>query len=311
MFGPDIVRALAPDYDLRITDVTDRPEMRDEAQVMRYETKVPRPAHRRLPSVCGRAPSTDCLLSLRCQNTTTTAAAPDEVDVAAGMQGDHEWWSVDIADSEAVAAATAGTDLTIVLAVVHTHRKTGFDVNARGVFNACKAAAEAGHARLVNTGPWTVIAGHARTFHHQLTEGLPVQTGTDLYSFSKGVGHEISRVFSANSGLHVLCTLHGSFPDPTDGRGEHGTAKLNTAGEWEHGSGLPQPFCATFRDSAQAVRLCAEVPLARLSSRLIVFYICNAFPDGVFSNAEARHVLGWAPQDTLELCYTRDAAAKL
>jgi hypothetical protein len=53
------------------------------------------------------------------------------------------------------------------------------------------------------------------------------------------------------------------------------------------------------------------VPLARLSSRLIVFYICNAFPDGVFSNAEARHVLGWAPQDTLELCYTRDAAAKL
>jgi hypothetical protein len=144
------------------TDVTERPEMRDEAQVMCYETKVPRPAHRRLPSVCGRAPSTDCLLALRCQNTTTTAAAPDEVDVAAGMQGDHEWWSVDIADSEAVAAATAGTDLTIVLAVVHTHRKTGFDVNARGVFNACKAAAEAGHARLVNTG-------HARTFHHQLT----------------------------------------------------------------------------------------------------------------------------------------------
>eukprot|EP01046_Picozoa_sp_COSAG06_P069353 COSAG06_NODE_18876_length_864_cov_0.912418_2_plen_61_part_01 len=26
-----------------------------------------------------------------------------------------------------------------------------------------------------------------------------------------GLGHEISRVFSVNHPLHVLCTLHGSF----------------------------------------------------------------------------------------------------
>jgi hypothetical protein len=48
-----------------------------------------------------------------------------------------------------------------------------------------------------------------------------------------------------------------------------------------------------------------------LPSWLEAFYICNAFPDGVFSNAKARHVLVWALHDTPELYYTRDAAAKL
>ena len=37
---------------------------------------------------------------------------------------------------------------------------------------------------------------------------MPAQTGLDLYSFSKGVGHEISRVFTQHyPGFHVLTTL--------------------------------------------------------------------------------------------------------
>ena len=52
------------------------------------------------------------------------------------------------------------------------------------------------------------MAGHAKTFFHKVNEEMPAQTGLDLYSFSKGVGHEISRVFTQHyPGFHVLTTL--------------------------------------------------------------------------------------------------------
>ena len=50
----------------------------------------------------------------------------------------------------------------------------------------------------MNTGPWTVVGGHYRNWHHNLNEDMPPQSGLDLYSFSKGLGHEISRVFTMN-----------------------------------------------------------------------------------------------------------------
>ena len=84
-------------------------------------------------------------------NSSTTASAPAEVKD--GTQGGHEWLSVDISEYSEVAAATRGTDVTIVLSVVRTHPVLSFKVNAQGVYNAVKAAVAAGHERLVNTGP--------------------------------------------------------------------------------------------------------------------------------------------------------------
>ena len=43
------------------------------------------------------------------------------------------------------------------------------------------AAVRNGHSRLVNTGPWSVIGGHAKTFSHRITEDMPAHTGLDLY----------------------------------------------------------------------------------------------------------------------------------
>ena len=86
-------------------------------------------------------------------NETTTAAAPAELDVSGGRQGGHEWLSVDIADYGAVAAATAGADVTLVLSVVRTHPVLAFDVNGRGAYNAVKAAVAAGHERIVPPPP--------------------------------------------------------------------------------------------------------------------------------------------------------------
>ena len=131
MFGPDIIPNIESEYDLRITDVIDRPAIRDEAQVMRWDTG----------------------------NGTTTAAAPDALDIDGKKQGDHEWRSVDISNYEEVEAATAGTDVTMVLSVVRTHAVLSFDVNCKGVYNACRAAVAHGHSRLINTGPWSVVAG--------------------------------------------------------------------------------------------------------------------------------------------------------
>ena len=53
-------------------------------------------------------------------------------------------------------SATARACGQVVLSVVRTHPKVSFDVNATGVYNACKAAIAHGHTRLVNTGPWSV-----------------------------------------------------------------------------------------------------------------------------------------------------------
>jgi hypothetical protein len=94
-------------------------------------------------------------------------------------------------------------------------------------------------------------------------------------------------------------------PDPDDGRAEHGTRKENAASDWIAGSGLPQPFSATFADSARAVAACLTVPLATLPSRHESFFIVGDFPDSVFSNAKAKRLLGWEPTDLLTPYFTR------
>lgn len=79
-------------------------------------------------------------------NQTTTAAKPADLSIGDGQQGGHEWLSVDISNFEEVQAATEGADITLVLSVVRTHPVMGFHVNTRGVYNAVKAAVEAGPA---------------------------------------------------------------------------------------------------------------------------------------------------------------------
>ena len=55
------------------------------------------------------------------------------------------------------------------------------------------------------------MGGHHRNWFHNLNEDAPPQSGLDLYSFSKGLGYEICRVFTENYDLHVrpigVCAL--------------------------------------------------------------------------------------------------------
>jgi hypothetical protein len=70
-----------------------------------------------------------------------------------------------------------------------------------------------------------------------------------LHSFSKGLGYEVARVFTENFELHVLSTMHGSFPE----------AELPAGGT--AGAGLSQPLCSTYEDAARCVRNLLEVDL--------------------------------------------------
>ena len=177
MLGPDVVRCLSGDmavhggdgsrgYALRITDVVDRPNRRDEAQNERSDDN----------------------------NESSSASTPQTAD----SDPRHEFVSVDITSRAEVVAAAEGTDVIVICSVVRAHDTLCFEVNTKGVLHACEAAVASGHRRLVNTGPWTVVGGHYRNWHHNLNEDMPPQSGLDLYSFSKGLGHEISRVFTMN-----------------------------------------------------------------------------------------------------------------
>lgn len=104
-----------------------------------------------------------------------------------------------------------------------------WDVNARGTYHAVRAAAAAGHSRFINTSPVASLVGHHQQHHHAITEAVPpspgplpsvvlsgeqvsaenklaawgfcsrvkapvLLAGLWLYSISKAVGHEITRV---------------------------------------------------------------------------------------------------------------------
>ena len=64
------------------------------------------------------------------------------------------------------------------------------------------------------------------------TVEMPATPGLWLYSITKAIGHEISRVFSMNHAIYVLrCVVSGFFDgSPPDG---------STAGMWQ---GLPFHF---------------------------------------------------------------------
>ena len=198
-----------------------------------------------------------------------------------------------------------GCDLAIVCSVVREHAVGAFEVNCRGVYCTMTAAVAYGHTRLINTGPKEVHAGQQYRAHHNLAEDGPPQSGLDIYSFSKGLGNEVARVFSKNHAIHVLTTLHGSFPSAYFGQGTEGSSV--SAGEVtaEPGDGLPQAICSTFEDAARAVRCCVEVPLSALPSRHECFFILPDVAGQVYSNRKAKELLGWEPVDTLEAYWTR------
>lgn len=199
----------------------------------------------------------------------------------------HETMQVDVSDLDQVRRATEGTDATINCSVLRPHRKIAFDVNAIGTYNGIRAAVENGHARFINTGPhFTQVGPSYEHYDFDINEEVPLHSGLNLYAHSKSVGQEICRVFAANYPIHVLTTLFLNFRDAVPAPDQLGS-DLN-------------PFSVTFPDAARALRKCLEVELETLPSRCEIFHITTDTPHGRYSNAKARRLLGWVPQDLLE-----------
>lgn len=207
----------------------------------------------------------------------------------------HETMQVDVADYDQVRRAAEGMDVIVNCSVLRPHRKIAFDVNTLGTYNAVRAAAEMGHPRFINTGPhFTVSGGTYHDFDFGIPEEIPPHAGRNLYALSKSAGQEICRVFSQAHPLHVLCLLFLNFREAAPPAGEK-TRDLN-------------PFSVTFPDAARALRSALEVDLKRLPSRNEIFYILADLPHGKYSNAKAKRLLDWQPQDSLEGYWRKNGA---
>ena len=202
----------------------------------------------------------------------------------------HETMRVDVADFSQVMAAAEGTDAIVNCSVLRPHRKIAFDVNTLGTWNAVRAAVELGMPRFVNTGPHFTVTG---SFYHEfdfgIPEEVPAHSGSgpgSIYALSKSAGQEICRLFAANHPIHVLCMLFLNFR-PHQAPADMAGGDLN-------------PFTVSWRDAGKAIRLALEVDLATLPSRNEAFFVTADLPHGKYSNAKARRLLGFEPQDRLE-----------
>ena len=127
----------------------------------------------------------------------------------------HEYLKLDASDPDQVVAAAEGMDAIINLSVLRHDRQLAFDVNARGCYNAMKAAVRHGIRRVINTGPHFTIAGAT---YEQLDYGIgpevPTHSGTYTYSITKSLGQEICRLFTEDHDIYVMMLMFNNFQEP-------------------------------------------------------------------------------------------------
>ena len=140
-------------------------------------------------------------------------------------------------------------------------------------------------------------------YSHDITEDVPPAPGLWLYSLSKAVGHEVTRVYAANfPQLHVVRLLVSGFfaADPP--------ANPKDRPHDAPPTGI-RPLSVTFADAGEAVRCALEVPLQDLPSRCETFFVGVPNPASVFRYGKAERLLGWRPANSLESYLTPRRAA--
>ena len=97
-------------------------------------------------------------------------------------------------------------------------------------------------------------------------------------------------MFSKHNDLHLLMLLFYIFRAEGDRKFNH-------------------PHLVSWRDAAQAVRCAIELDLCTMPTSCEVFSIFGDQPHGRFSNAKAKRMLGWQPEDDLSEHWTRKSEA--
>jgi nucleoside-diphosphate-sugar epimerase len=216
----------------------------------------------------------------------------------------HEYLKVDSSDLEQVVAATKGMDVIINLSVLRPDRKLAFDVNARGCYNMMVAAVEHGIDRVINTGPFYVVAGPTyERFDHLIGPDVPHQPGTYLYALTKSLGQEICRVFTDSHDIHVMDLLFYMLLDAETHDVESGSPIANIGNDLT-------PYTISWRDAAGVIRCALDVELENLPSRSEVFFVFADLPHQKFSNEKAKRVLGWEPRDQFDQFWRKTSRAR-
>jgi nucleoside-diphosphate-sugar epimerase len=202
----------------------------------------------------------------------------------------------DIADLDAILPAFAGQD-----AVVHLAAFLGDDwesvlkYNLRGTYNVFEAARRSGVKRVVFASSGTAVIGYeqhppyadlAAGRYDQVPPTWPLVTDQapiypmGLYGCSKVWGEALGRHYAQAHGLSVLCLRLGRV-NPEDRPTQ------------------PREYAAwcSQRDAAQMVERCLAAP-AEL--RFEIFYVASDNRWAYRSLANARRLLGYAPQDSAE-----------
>jgi hypothetical protein len=202
----------------------------------------------------------------------------------------HDLRPLDVTQADQVLAAAEGMDAIVNLSVMRTHPRLAFDVNTRGCLHVMQAAVERRIRRVINTGPHFAVAGPS---YEQLDMAIgpdaPPHPGLNLYALSKSLGQEICRAFTERHEIYVQEYLFYMFRDAT---------------ELQPGRG-GVPFAVSWRDAAEVFRLGLAIDLARLPSRCETFFILGDCPQGKFCNEKAKRLLGFAPQDRVDVLWQR------
>lgn len=198
----------------------------------------------------------------------------------------HEHQVVDVVDPEAVTTAAEGADALVNCTVVRRDPVGAFQVNVIGALNVMRAAVTHGIRRVVHTGPVLTLLAHPAGYgaEFMLHDDLPPRPGDDLYFVSKFLGQEICRVYAEAHTLEVAALLFCSFVEPSQEPRKRREHYL--------------PFAVSWADSARAVACALEVP--SLPRPFEPFHILTDLPHGQYTNAKARTLLAWRPEDDLE-----------
>ena len=88
-----------------------------------------------------------------------------------------------------------------------------------GTFNAVSAAADLGQPRFINTGPMFAVVGPGyEDYDDAIVEDVPNHPGLGIYAITKGVGHEITRIYAENTpNLKVMNVIVSPTRPPAAG----------------------------------------------------------------------------------------------
>jgi nucleoside-diphosphate-sugar epimerase len=205
----------------------------------------------------------------------------------------HEERQVDVTDYAQVLEAAHGMDALVNCTVVRPDPVLAFHVNLLGAYNVAKAAVECGIRRIVHTGPQAVMNGFQGDYYHDwdVADDVPPRPGSGLYSMTKFLGHEVTRIFAEQHGLEVAEFVYCAFrpadrPEDADGSGVH-------------------VFTTAWEDTGEPFRHALQAPSSAFERPLELFHILSRVPHGKFHSDKAERLLNWRPQHDFRRLYTR------